>query len=127
MGTSPMPHKKGMHEEELAERREILVLKGDLEAVEALDRGYAEGGYSRAMRLVSETLAARSQRAYVPSWEIATWYALAGENDLALDWLEKAYDDRGGQMGFINVDPDWDVLRDDPRFQELLRRMNLPG
>jgi len=119
-------YKKGMHEEELAARRESFVLDGYPEVVEALDRGYAEGGYSRAMRLASETLAARSQRAYVPSLKIAEWYALAGENDLALDWLEKAYDDRAPQLVFINVAPRWDVLRDDPRFQDLLRRMNIP-
>jgi Tfp pilus assembly protein PilF len=119
-------YKKGMHEEELAERRESLVLAGYPEVVEALDRGYAEGGYSRAMYLASETLAARSQRAYVPSLKIAQWYALAKENDLALDWLERAYEDRAPQLVAINVDPDWDGLRDDPRFQDLLRRMNLP-
>ncbi len=44
----------------------------------------------------------------------------------ALDWLEKAYEERNWYLVFINVDPTFDPLRDNPRFQQLLRRMNFP-
>ncbi len=44
----------------------------------------------------------------------------------ALEWLEKAYEKRESPLIHLGVGWDWDGLRDDPRFQGLLRRMNLP-
>lgn len=58
---------------------------------------------------------------------IARLYAHAGEQEAALDLLDRAYADRFFSMSAIAVDSDWDALRDHPRFLELLRRMNLPG
>jgi hypothetical protein len=50
-----------------------------------------------------------------------------GNKDKALEWLEKAYEDRsvGSSFANIRVNPEYDPLRSDPRFQDLLRRMNL--
>jgi len=53
-------------------------------------------------------------------------YAFAGDKERALDWLEKAYDERDSQLVHLGVLPDWDILRGDPRFQALLHRMNYP-
>ncbi len=78
------------------------------------------------MRLAAEKLAARSKLTYVQPTRIARLYVSAGEKDRALEWLEKAYQEREGHLVYINVEPDWDLLRDDPRFQDLLRRMNFP-
>ena len=55
----------------------------------------------------------------------AEYHAQLGEKDQAFEWLETAYDQRDGQLSFLNVMPLWDPLRDDPRFHDLLRRMNL--
>jgi hypothetical protein len=68
---------------------------------------------------------ARSKRQYVSSPAIASWYARLGEKDKALEWLEKAYQEGAHNMVFISVDPALDSLRSDPRFQDLLHRMNL--
>ena len=84
----------------------------------------AEGGYQMAMRQAAEALAARSNRAY--SMGIATLYTYAGEKDRALDWLEIAFQERMQNLVYLNVYPKWDPLRDDRRFQDLLRRMNFP-
>lgn len=43
----------------------------------------------------------------------------------AIGWLERAYEDREANMPCIGM-PIYDALRPDPRFQDLLRRMNLP-
>jgi len=43
-----------------------------------------------------------------------------------MEWLEKAYRNRDHDMSFCKVWPHLDPLRSDPRFQDLLRRMNLP-
>ena len=98
----------------------------DPEAEEALARGYTAGGYPEAMRLAAETLAARSRTTYVQPTGIASLYAYAGDSDRALEWLEKAHDERDPVLVGLSVAPKWDSLRDDPRFQELRRRMNLP-
>jgi tetratricopeptide (TPR) repeat protein len=120
-------HQKRMYEEALAKAKKVFALRGDNEVAEALERGYAQGGYAGAMRLAAEKLAARSKRTYVQSTKIARLFARAGEKERALDWLEKAYEERASQLVTINVAPKWDNLRSDPRFQSLLRRMNFPS
>jgi hypothetical protein len=49
-----------------------------------------------------------------------------GEEDHALAWLEKAFNDRDPELGWIRVEPWFDPLRSEPRFHELVRRMNFP-
>ncbi|KKN27287.1 hypothetical protein LCGC14_0866240, partial [marine sediment metagenome] len=119
-------HQKGMYEEALEIWKTSYAAKGDHEAEKALARGYAEAGYSGALSRVAEMLIARSRTTYVTSWQIGTLYTRAGKNDEALEWLEKAYEEHDGNMPYISVDPIFDGLRDNPRFQDLLRRMNLP-
>jgi len=56
----------------------------------------------------------------------ATIYALLGETGLAVAVLEQAYEQRHYRLVYLKSDPWWDPLRDDPRFQDLVRRMNFP-
>ena len=119
-------HQKGMHEEELVETKKRFAVLGYHEVVEALDRGYAQDACPGAWRLAAEKLVAHSKLTYVPPTLVAESYAYAGEKDRALDWFEKAYQERDSQLVYINVAPDLDPLRSDPRFQSLLRRMNFP-
>jgi len=55
----------------------------------------------------------------------ANRYALLGEKDLAIEWLTKAVDERANTATWAKIEVAFDPLRDDPRFQDLLRRMNL--
>ncbi len=87
---------------------------------------YAQGGYAGAMRLAAETLAARSKLTYVQPTKVVHFYAYAGDKDRALEWMEIAYEERVPTMAHLRADANWDDLHDDPRFQDLLRRMNLP-
>ncbi|MFC2141544.1 protein kinase [Acidobacteriota bacterium] len=118
-------HHKGMYEEALDVSRRLYTVTGDLDLLEALDRGHEEGGYKEAMQQAAEALEARSNRAY--AMDIATLYTYAEVKERALDWLEIAYEERMQNLVYLNVYPKWDPLRDDPRFQELIRRMNFPG
>ena len=52
-------------------------------------------------------------------------YATLGETDKAIDWLNKGYEQRVFSMFFVRVDPLFDPIRDDARFQELVRRIGL--
>ena len=82
----------------------------------------------RAQRAIADLLAARREASggFAPrSGWIALRYLDAGDHDRAIDWLERAYDDRDPNLPYI-TGPVWDPLRPDQRFQDLLRRMNLP-
>ena len=118
-------HMKHMYPEALDAWKASYAARGDQAAEEALARGFKEGGYTMALQRAAEMLASRSRTAYVPSWQIGTLYARAGKKDAALDWLEKAFQAHDPNMPYISVDPIFDILRDDPRFKDLLRRMNL--
>jgi TolB-like protein/tetratricopeptide (TPR) repeat protein len=61
------------------------------------------------------------------AYSIATLYAETGENEKALDLLERAYARHDSELLQLKVDPRMDSLRSSPRFQELLRRMNFPN
>ncbi len=61
---------------------------------------------------------------YVPPYYFALVYNGLGESDKALDYLEKAFAEKNLLMVFLKVDPKWNNLRNEPRFIELMRRMN---
>jgi len=63
---------------------------------------------------------------YQSSYAIAVIYAGLGETDEALKWLEIACDERATWMIFLKVHPYFDNLRAEPRFQELLQRLQFP-
>ena len=120
-------HEKGMYEEALAELTKVFSLVGHPETEEAVARGYAEAGYRGAMSLAAETLADLFNTTYPAApCDIAMLFMHAGEKDQTLEWLEKGFDTRDPTMPYIGVSPWSDPLRADPRFQDLLRRMNLP-
>ena len=52
-------------------------------------------------------------------------YLRLGDKPKALEWLEKALDERSFRMGYLKVEPTWEPLRSGPRFQQLLRRVGL--
>lgn len=62
---------------------------------------------------------------YMPQFR-AVIYARLGDKDQAFTWLERAYADRLPGLVELKVNLSWDNLRDDPRFQDLLWRMNFP-
>jgi TolB-like protein/tetratricopeptide (TPR) repeat protein len=119
-------HQKRMYEEALEIWKRSYEARDDQEAEDALARGYEEGGYSGALSSVAELLIERSRTTFVTPWQIGTLYTRAGKKDKALQWLEKAFEARDGNLIYLSVDPIFDYLRSDPRFQDLLRKMNLP-
>ncbi len=126
MGLWGAYYKKGMYDEALAEAIKFFVVLHDGEVADALTRGRTEGGYTRAMHLGAEVLALRSKRSHVPGVRVARLYAHARDKDEVLRWLSKAYKDRESPLLHLSVAWDWDFLRTDPRFQDLLRQVGLP-
>jgi TolB-like protein/tetratricopeptide (TPR) repeat protein len=119
-------HQKGMYEEALEIWKRSYDARNDQESEDALVRGYEEGGYSGALSSVAELLIERSRTTFVTPWQIGTLYTRAGKKDKALEWLEKAFEARDGNLIYLSVDPIFDYLRDEPRFQDMIRKMNLP-
>jgi len=119
---------KGLFEEAFVEVKAVFASAADQETVEALDRGWKEGGYVGAMRAAAELLELRSRTEFVAPSALAALYAYAGDSEKALEWLERGYEIRDPDMPYIGafsfiLVPDGRV---GPRFQDLLRRMNLP-
>jgi len=73
-----------------------------------------------------EELKERSGREYVSADLIAGIYAALGDDDRAMEWLERAYDEHCWGLIWIMVAPEYDALRSDQRFQDLVRRMDFP-
>ena len=120
---------KGMYNEAVAGFNKAIPLTSKSEwtlSMAGLGRLYAViGKKSEARKLLNE-LKQRSPQEYVPASSIALIYAGLGEKDQAFVWLDKAYEQRVFLMHNIKLDPRWDSLRSDPRFEDLIRRIGLP-
>ena len=120
---------KGMYDEQLAHQKQRI--SHDPERAAAFERGLKEGGYDGVQRAIADVLAARREKigkAVIPDLRassIAYRYLDAKEYDLTLDWLEKAYEDQDPTLPYITL-PLYDPLRSYPRFQEILRKLNMP-
>ncbi len=119
-------YRKGLYAESFAEAKTKFNATGDHDSVDALERGYAAGGITEAMRNVAELLEVRSRNKYVTPIRLVFAYDVAGETEKAFAWLEKAYVGRDPNMVYLAVLPFSDEFRKDTRFIEYLRRMKLP-
>jgi TolB-like protein/Tfp pilus assembly protein PilF len=91
-----------------------------------LGHAYGLAGNRAAAIEVLDELKQRSKQQFVPPYDIAIIYSGLDQKDNSFAWLEKAYEERGSWLPWLKVDPLYDSVRSDPRFQELLRRMNFP-
>jgi TolB-like protein/Flp pilus assembly protein TadD len=90
-----------------------------------LVRAYARAGRrADAVRLLDE-LKRRQQKTYIPSAAFINAYLGLGDNEQALNWLDRAYQERSNMLQLIKVHPYFDPLRDDPRFKDLVHKVGL--
>lgn len=114
---------QGLFEKALKEERNELVRRKDLVLLEALEGGYQSGGPTGAMRAMAEALIARWQESYADPFRIAETFARAGMADETISWLGRAVDYGSYETTYIAFQPEFDSLRDEPRFQDLLQRV----
>lgn len=115
-----------MYREAIDEYRKALELNDDPTAKAFLALSLAKaGGRSEAIKLLDQ-LKLESPHRYVPSYCFAIVHMALGERDEALVWLEKDIAERSSWPVVYAVVPELDELRDDPRFKEMLKRLNLP-
>ena len=82
------------------------------------------GERAKALNIIEE-LREASKREYVSAWTLATIYLQLGDKNKAIEYLEKAYEERNTfSLVILKTDRQFDVLRSDPRFIKLLRQLN---
>ena len=116
----------GAYDQALAEFRKALELsEGDTNELAAVGYGQAISHQASEARKTLEALMMRSRDTYVqPVWFAVIELGL-GDQSQAFDWLEKAYNDRSAWLVNLRVDPFFDSIRTDPRYNDLLRRVGL--
>src|SRR5262249_11145422 len=115
------------YEQALAAAKEYFLATGDREFADALGAGATDAAsYRVAMKRAGDAMIVRSKERLVPGIRIARMFAHAGDADSAMQWLERAYENRESPLARLAVVWDWVDLHGDPRFQDLLRRLNLP-
>ena len=91
--------------------------------------------YGHALALSGDEAGARrtlaglqqlAQTRYVSAIYFAGVYTGLGDKKMALDWLDKAYEEHNDRLIYLNVDPMADSLRSEPRFRDLMARLHLP-
>ncbi len=87
---------------------------------------YAIAGRTAEAQKALEELKELSKQRYVSPYNIACIYAGLNDKDRAFEWLDRAYQERSFFMTLLKVETVVDNLRPDPRFKDLLKRMNLP-
>jgi TolB-like protein len=87
---------------------------------------YENLGYDGTLNLEADTLLAQSKTKYISQCDVAFVYALTANKERALDCLEQAYEMRDPFVPYIGVSPNFALLHDEPRFQEIMRKLNLP-
>jgi TolB-like protein/Tfp pilus assembly protein PilF len=118
---------KGMMKEAMAELERARELSDNApEVVASLGHAYAIAGRtSDAQKALSDLDEIAKERYVLPYFRAAVYTGL-GDKDQAFMWLGRAFEERHPGLALINIDPRFDSLRSDPRFADLLRRLNLP-
>jgi TolB-like protein/tetratricopeptide (TPR) repeat protein len=114
------------HEDAWRHAVPILAARADADVADVFAASHPTLGYAGAMRQAGDTMAARSSGQYVSPVLVATLYAHAGDQALALDWLERAIDVRDTQIVYAPTTLEFEPLWDHPRFRAVMRRINLP-
>ncbi len=97
---------------------------GNSEAVAQKAYALAKSGNAAEARAVLNELQKTANEKHVPAYNFAIIYNALGETENALAQLEKAYTEKNVLMVFLKADPKWNNLRNEPRFIDLMRRMN---
>ena len=116
---------KGMFPEAIEAFEKAIQLSGNREGLPALAHAYARAGQTEQASGILEELKRVPEGRYQDSTMIARVYLGLGEVDQALEWLWKGLEERSFWNVFLRVDPVYDPIRQDPRFQEVLQSAGL--
>ena len=86
---------------------------------------YGKAGQHQHAEEILQSLLRRQKTEYVPAYGLAIAFVGLGHKDDAFQWLDRGFEDRSEDMVYLKIEPAWDPLRSDARFEEILHRMNL--
>jgi TolB-like protein/Tfp pilus assembly protein PilF len=119
---------QGRSEDALSELKEgVRLSAGSTYALAKLGQGYAANGKADDARALLDQLHILSAQKYVSPYDIAMIHLALCEHDQAFSCLDRAFEQRSLWLGYLNLEPQLDPLRSDPRFHDLQRRVGLPG
>ncbi len=133
--TFPEPHlwvskaygSRGLYSQAMSEAQQAASFSGGAPRyVAGVGDALAAAGKRGEAHHIIDELVRSSKSGNVSPLYIAEVYSTLGERDQAFEWLEKAYQSRDDELGWILIDPSLDNIRSDPRYADLLRRMGLP-
>jgi DNA-binding winged helix-turn-helix (wHTH) protein/TolB-like protein/tetratricopeptide (TPR) repeat protein len=116
---------KKLYNDAVAETLKRLDLIGRGNEMSDLQRAYATQGWKGFWRKRLDFFRERNKHSYMSPTGTANIYAVLGNKTEALVELERAYREHDHDLVYMKVDHVWDVLRTEPRFQEILKRMRL--
>ena len=122
-----LAHQGNVAESLRESRRAIELSEASPLTLEALGYAYARAGQKGQLDGVLRQLDQQRAHRYVSPFYQAVLYAASGRKDRAFDWLERAYRERSPQLAWLQVYPPLDELRSDPRFGELVQRVERSG
>ena len=108
-----------------AAQRAIELSGGNPVYVASLGHAHAIAGNRSEAREILEQLDPEPISRHVSAYHVAVIYGALGELDTAFEWLDWAYEEQSPWIGFLRVDPRVDPLRDDPRFDAILKKAAL--
>jgi len=92
----------------------------------ALGLAYAVSGKKGLTAKMAEQFKAAAKKRYIPPTYFGMLFAGLGDRETALEWLEKSFEERADGLTWLGVEPMLDEMRNDPKFQDLVRRIGLP-
>jgi tetratricopeptide (TPR) repeat protein len=121
--------RKRMYSQSIEEYKVGSQLSGDrndAEYASAMEQGFLSGGREGALRKGIEKMLAQRKAGGASACSIATMYAELGEKDQAFRWLETSFQEHEQDLLGLKTDSSFDLVRSDPRFAELVRKVGLP-
>jgi TolB-like protein/Flp pilus assembly protein TadD len=115
----------GTYSEAVAELKKAVALSGSPRAMAELGLAYALGGNrSEALELLGQ-LKEQSKQRHISPFNLAVIYGGLGDKGRALDWLERAYEERSPSLNLLKLSPAFTSLRGDARFDAMVRGLGL--
>jgi tetratricopeptide (TPR) repeat protein len=119
--------KTGQYEMAITEGENGVALSGGSPLMRAaLAHTYGTASKTKDALEILEALTKLAKQKYVAPYFLAGIHIGIGENDHALEYLERAHEEKSHWLIYLHMDPSMDTLRDHPHFQDLLRRVGLP-
>jgi TolB-like protein/Flp pilus assembly protein TadD len=116
---------KGRHADALASFERARSIGSDPNQIGSIGYIYGAMGHKEEAQRELSRLQEIAKRQFIPAFYIALLYTGLGDHDRAFEWLDKAYAERSGFLMELHIDPMFDPLRSDPRFQRFVQRLGL--